>query len=675
MKAPTQLEGALRKSVVDTLRFLAADGVEKANSGHPGAPMGQADIAHVLWHEFLRFDPSDPQWPARDRFVLSCGHASMLLYSLLHLWGFPVSMDDLKRFRQWGSITPGHPESHMTPGVEATTGPLGQGVANSVGMALAARMLGARLDAGGFRVMPQRVFALCSDGDLMEGISSEAASLAGHWRLGNLVWLYDDNGITIDGATELSFSEDVARRFEGFGWRTLRADGHDHASIRAALQAATADEARPTLILCRTRIGYGAPTKEDTAKAHGAPLGPDELRGAKDRLQWTAPHEHFHVPAEVGAFYAAAIDAKKAERAEYERGLAAWRAAHPEQAALYDRLFTGGVPADLWAALVAAAPKAGATRKMSGAVLKKAAELLPGLVGGSADLTESNSLEFAHGLVGAPDGGKKHTFSYAGRQMHFGIREHAMGAITNGMLRHGGLRPFSGTFLVFSDYMRPSVRLAALSELPNIFIFSHDSVFLGEDGPTHQPVEHHWALRHIPGLAYWRPADGLEVAMAWAWALESRHRPAAIALTRQNVPAIERPAGFDPRDALRGGYVVSDSPDPDVILVGTGSELQLCVAAADALRAEGRRPRVVSMPCWNLFAEQEAAWRESVLPAGHARVVSVEAGITLPWRAVGATLTLGIDRFGASAPFDALAENFGLTAEQVTRRVREWLES
>lgn len=688
MMPPKHPDESLYRTVAHTIRMLAADAIEQADSGHPGAPLGQADLALVLWTEFLRFDPDDPEWPARDRFVLSCGHASMLLYALLHLWGYDLPLEEIRRFRQWGSRTPGHPESHLTPGVEVTTGPLGQGVANSVGLALAAKMLGARLDTDDFRVMPQRVFALCSDGDLMEGIASEAASLAGHWRLSNLVWLYDDNGITIDGETELAFTEDVAARFTGFGWRIQRADGHDPASVRRALQRAVAEAERPTLVICRTHIGYGSPNKVDTAAVHGAPLGPKELAATKERLGWPADPP-FLVPDEVRAFFAAAREAKKAERARWAEGFAEWRARHPEKAALYDRLFAAEAPADLWKALVEATPAAGATRKLSGAALAKAAELIPGLVGGSADLTGSNNVEIGQipveggapgsaepsGLVGSPRVGERRRFSYRGRQIHFGIREHAMGAIANGMVRHGGLRPFCGTFLVFSDYMRPAVRLAALSELPTIFVFTHDSVFLGEDGPTHQPVEHHWALRHIPGLVYFRPADGLETAMAWAWALRSTRTPVALGLTRQGVPAVDRPAGFDPRAVWRGGYVLRDAPDPDVILVGTGSELHLCVAAADALSAEGRRPRVVSMPSWDLFEQQDAAYRDSVVPADHPRVVTVEAGITLPWRALTgrAGLNIGIDRFGASAPHEVLAEQFGLTPAAVTDRIRAWL--
>ncbi len=668
-----ELTPALRRQAADTIRMLAADAIEKANSGHPGAPMGQADLALVLWHEFLRFDPADPSWTARDRFVLSCGHASMLLYSLLHLWGFEVSMDDLEAFRQWDSITPGHPEVGMTPGVEVTTGPLGQGVANSVGMAIAARMVAERLAVEGeaFQPMTQRVFALCGDGDLMEGISSEAASLAGHWRLDNLVWLYDDNRITIDGSTDITFTEDVGGRFSAAGWAVLRADGHDADSVRDALHHAVAAD-RPALVICRTHIGKGAPNKVDTSGVHGSPLGASELEATRAALGW--PAERFHVGDDVRRFFSEAATAKRAERAAWDEAFAAWRARNPEQAALYDALWGGPADAGLWERLLEATPAAGATRKLSQAAINEAVRHLPSLVGGSADLAGSNGTVIkGGGFVGHPDAGDP-GFSFAGRQIHFGIREHAMGAITNGMLLHGGLRPFAATFLVFSDYVRPSLRLAALSHLPNVFVFTHDSVFLGEDGPTHQAVEHHWALRIIPGMRYFRPADGVETAMAWGWALQQGKHPVSLGLTRQGLPAIERRADFDPRDVWRGAYAVNDCPNPEAVLVGVGSELHLCTGAAAALSAEGRRIRVVSMPCFELFAELPAAERAALLPPG-VPVATVEAGVTAPWTAVSGLdgLRIGIDRFGASAPAEVLAEKLGLTVAQVSARVREWL--
>lgn len=666
----------LRSQVVNTIRMLSADAVQAANSGHPGAPMGQADLAFVLWHEFLRFDPSDPAWPARDRFVLSCGHASMLLYSLLHLWGFDLPLSEIKNFRQWDSKTPGHPEVGHTPGVEVTTGPLGQGVANSVGMALAARMLAGRIgdEETSFDVMGQRVFALCSDGDLMEGIASEAASMAGHWKLDNLIWLWDDNKITIDGSTALTFTEDVAARFEGMGWRVLHTDGHDHDAIRVALAHATTPDGRPTLIVCRTHIGYGSPNKVDTSGAHGSPLGDSELALTKQNLGWPES-PRFLIPDEVKAFFQSAIAEKKAARAAWDAGFNDWRAQRPDRAEMYDWLWSDEVPAGLWKTLVDAAPATGATRKISNAVINAALQAVPALVGGSADLAGSNGMNLSHGAVGHPE--RAGDASFAGRKIHFGIREHAMGAVTNGMLLHGGLRPFSGTFLVFSDYMRPAIRLAALSQLRNVFVYTHDSVFLGEDGPTHQPVEHHWALRTIPGLEYFRPADGVEVAMTWAWALQKAKGPVAMSLTRQGVPAIERLEGFDPRDVWKGGYVVRDAVNPQVIFVGTGSELSLCVAAAEQLGKHGVTTRVVSMPCVERFEAQPEAYRDAILPIKHRRIVTIEAGITAPWKAFAGRrgLTIGIDRFGASAPAAELAEQFGLTTASVVKRVRRWLDA
>jgi transketolase len=661
-----QLTPALRRQICDTIRMLAADGVEKANSGHPGAPMGQADIAFVLWHEFLRFDPTQPAWWARDRFVLSCGHASMLLYSMLHLWGFDVSMDDLKSFRQWDSITPGHPEVGLTPGVETTTGPLGQGVANSVGMALAARMLAARVGTDDFNVVPQRVFAMCGDGDLMEGISSEAASLAGHWGLSNLIWLYDDNKISIDGSTEIAFTEDVAERFEAFGWNVFYADGHDHEEIRVALRQATRQREKPSLVVCRTHIGHGSPNKHDTAGVHGSPLGAKEMAATRAALGW--PEATFHIPDDVRAFFAAARQDKIQARVAWEAGHHDWARRNPDPAALLDLLMRNRAPDDLAETLLAAVPAAGATRKLSGAAISAAAKAMPGLVGGSADLTESNGIEM-HGHGAFQEDNPK------GRLVHYGIREHAMGAINNGILLHGGFRVFGGTFLVFADYLRPAVRLAALSHLPNVFVLTHDSVFLGEDGPTHQPIEHLWALRLIPGVIEFRPADGVEVAMAWTFALTRARGPVALALTRQNLPAVQRPASFTPTDVLKGGYVVREAASPDVVFVGTGSELQLCLAAADALSAEGKSARVISMPSVNLFLQQPAEYRDALIPPGHPAVVSVEAGVTLPWKALTGLggVNVGVDRFGASAPAGVLAEKFGLTAAAVTARVQAHL--
>lgn len=661
----------LRDNLSATIRMLAADAVEKANSGHPGAPMGQADLALVLWDEFLRFDPDAPHWPGRDRFVLSCGHASMLQYALLHLFGFGLTIDDLKSFRQWGSLTPGHPEVGHTDGVEVTTGPLGQGIANSVGMAIAAKMAEARFETGdGFNPASKTIYAICSDGDLMEGISSEAASIAGHWRLSNLVWLYDDNRITIDGSTDLAFSENVALRFESMGWRVIKVDGHSADEVRGALKDAGNDAVYPTLVICRTHIGYGSPNKVDTSASHGAPLGSDELANTRSSLGWE--HEPFEVPTEVRAYFEKSQSRKRSEAAEWRAEFESWSARHPSLRRSFDDSLSGTVPHELAEKLLAAVPESGATRKLSAAAISEASKYLPTLVGGSADLTGSNgALIKETGIVGRPDYPGQN-FSFSGRQMYFGIREHAMGAITNGMLLHGGFRPFGATFLVFSDYCRPAIRLAALSKLPNIFVFTHDSIFLGEDGPTHQPVEHHWALRIIPDLAYFRPADGVEVAMSWQYALSQNHRPVAFGLTRQGLPALERSA-TTPQDVLRGGYILNADEDSQLTLIATGSEVHIAVESAEALRRDGHRVRVVSMPCVDLFLEQEKSYQSTVL--GNGMRVSIEAGSTHPWAQFTGLngLNIGIDTFGASAPAPVLAEEFGLTAALVTEKIRKHL--
>jgi transketolase len=656
------LDPKLAAQAVNTIKFLAVDAVEQANSGHPGMPMGAADATFVLWSRYLRFDPKAPDWPDRDRFVLSAGHGSMLLYALLHLTGYDLPLDEIRNFRQWGSRTPGHPEFGHTPGVEATTGPLGQGVGNAVGMALAGRMLSARFHRSGeFEPVRQRVFALASDGDLMEGVSGEASSLAGHLKLGNLIVLYDDNRITIEGRTDLTFTEDVVRRYEAYGWQASRCDGHDHEALATAIDAALADSERPSLIACRTRIAHGAPTKQDTSDSHGAPLGADEVRAAKEQAGW--PGEAFHIPQEVAAFFRARGQKGTAEHGEWERGFASWRAEHPDLAAAWDALHDQTVPADIAEQLMRDAPAGdGATRGHGGVVLQHAATLVPSLVGGSADLGPSNKSEIKGSPV-VPEG----------RNFHFGVREHAMGAVVNGMLYHGAFRPFGATFLVFADYMRPPMRMAALAGLPAIYVFTHDSIFVGEDGPTHEPIEHAFSLRLIPGLHLFRPADGLETALAWGMALERKDGPTAILLTRQKLPAIERAPGelSDPR---RGAYLVAGDAEPDAVAVATGSELHLAVAARATLAAEGKKINVVSAPCLELFDEQDAGYRARLFPRG-VPIVSVEAGSSGPWKAITGLdgLNLGIDHYGASAPAGVLAEKFGFTAEAVTRRIREWL--
>ncbi len=646
------------EKTVRTVQFLSVDAVEKANSGHPGTPMALAGIAVEIFSRHLRFDPRDPEWPNRDRFVLSCGHASMLLYSLLHLAGYDLSLDELIAFRQWGSKTPGHPELGHTPGVETTTGPLGQGLGNAVGLALASKMMAARVNRPGSTVVDYRVFVLASDGDIMEGVASEASSLAGHLGLGNLVVVYDDNQITIDGTTDLSLSEDVARRYEAYGWSVCHVDGHDPAAVRVALDAAVADETRPSLVVARTHIAIGAPTKQDTPDAHGAPLGAAEVEGTKKNAAW--PLEAFHVPAGARELFAAAVEKNRALREEWRRALAALDA---DRRAVWDAHLGCPVPGDLYAQLVAAAPtKKDATRGHASAVEQRAAALVPSLVGGSADLAGSCKTTIK-------GGGDVKRGEFGGRNLHYGIREHAMGAVSNGLAISGFFVPFGSTFLVFSDYMRPSVRLAALMQQRAVFVFTHDSIFLGEDGPTHQPVEHVWALRLIPNLDVVRPADAIECAAAWAHALTRTSGPTALALSRQNVPVLERPAGFDPNVILDGGYVLSDVASPAVTLIASGSEVGLALGAKSILDARGTPARVVSMPCLEAFLRLPAERQEAVL--GRAPRVSMEAGRTLPWRGIVGSggLTLGIDRFGASAPAERLATELGFTPESVAQRV------
>jgi transketolase len=671
----TRLSPALRARIENTIRFLAVDAVERARSGHPGAPMGLAAAAFELWNDHLRFDPSDPGWTLRDRFVLSNGHASMLLYSLLHLFGFDVSIDDLKRFRQLGSKTPGHPEYGHTPGVETTTGPLGQGFANGVGMALAARLVRARFGAGGDGPGNHFVYGIVSDGDLMEGISAEAGSLAGHLGLGNLIYLYDDNHVTIDGPTELAFSEDVARRFEAQRWHVQKVDGLDVRRLSRALAAARAETERPSLVLLRTTIGYGAPNLAGQSKTHGAPLGAEETRAAKEAAGWPLEPD-FLVPDDVRGFFARRIAAKRAERDELDARFASWRETQPALADAYDALREKRLPAGLGAALAAGLEgQKAATRKHSGAVIQKAAAALPWLIGGSADLAESN----ATGIKGGGNVGPAAAAGedrFAGRNLHFGIREHAMGGISNGIALDGSFVPFAATFLIFSDYMRPSIRLASLMGLRTIYVFTHDSIFLGEDGPTHQPIEHLDALRAIPRLTLFRPADGVETAMAWAWALEHAQGPVAFALTRQDVAPLARPAGFHPEDVWRGGYAVLEpSGPPDVVLLATGSEVGLACEAASKLAADRIATRVVSMPSLERFAEQPESYRRALVPDEHTPVVAIEAARGESFRRwVGSRgLVCGIDRFGASAPIGALAEYFGFTPDRIAERVRQHL--
>ncbi len=662
------IDSNLTRRAVNTIKFLAVDAVERANSGHPGLPMGAADAAFVLWTRFLRHDPSAPTWADRDRFVLSAGHGCMLLYALLHLSGYDLPLSELKSFRQWDSKTPGHPEFGLTPGVEATTGPLGQGVGNAVGMALAARMLAARFNGkDGFDPISHRVFVLASDGDLMEGLSGEASSLAGHLGLGNLIMLYDDNHISIEGDTKLAFTEDVGRRYEGYGWHTQRVDGHDHEALERAIEAAMAEKERPSWIGCRTHIAHGAPTKQGTADSHGSPLGADEVRATKENSDWPLEPDFF-IPDEVKAFFKARAEEGRALRTAWEQRFEAWRQRDSDRAGLWDVVWRRGAPGDITERLLRDAPMDdGATRAHSSAVLQKAAEHVPSLVGGSADLAPSTKTI----IKSSPSITRE---DFQGRTLHFGVREHAMGAMLNGMLYHGSFRPYGATFLIFSDYMRPSVRLAALSHLPAIYVFTHDSIFVGEDGPTHEPIEHAFALRLIPNLHVFRPADGLETALAWGMALERTDGPTALLLTRQKLPAIEREATGELADPRRGAYLVAGEGRPDAVVAGTGSELQLAVAARKELAGEGKNLHVVSVPCLEIFRQQDPAYRKQLFPAG-VPVATIEAGRTEPWRSLTGPdgLCIGIDRFGASAPADVVAETLGITPDHVTSRIREWL--
>lgn len=659
--SPKQIELA-----VNTIKTLSIDAVEKANSGHPGTPMALANIAVELMTRYLRYDPTDPGWIGRDRFVLSAGHASMLVYSMLHLGGYDLAMSELESFRQWGTRTPGHPEHTHTPGVETTTGPLGQGVGNAVGFALAAKLKAARF---GPLFDAIRVFCIASDGDVMEGVSGEASSLAGHLGLSNLVMFWDDNRITIEGETNLAFSEDVAKRYEAYGWFVQHVDGHDHAQIRAAVDAALAQKDRPSFIAARTHIAHGSPNAQDTAEAHGAPLGKEEIALTKEAIGWDAD-KHFYVPEEVYALFRDRAEDNRRDKRAWEEQLDALRKQDPALSAKLDAFEARHVPEDLYEHLVLNLPdKDDATRGLSNTIQQIVAEKVPSLIGGSADLAPSTKT-----LI--KKSGSIARASFEGRNLHFGIREHGMGAICNGLALSGGVIPYGATFLVFSDYMRPSVRLSALGDLQCIWIYTHDSIFLGEDGPTHQPVEHVWSLREIPNLAVVRPADALETAAAWAIALSRKSAPTAFALTRQKVPAIQRDAGFDPKEVLRGAYVAQEASSgaPDVVIIATGSEVHLATGARERLEKSGKKVRVVSAPCLEVFEAQDAAYRDAVVPPG-AKRVSIEAGVTSPWRRwVGdAGLTIGVDRFGASAPDKVLAKELGLTVDAVTERIERWL--
>ena len=670
----------LEELCVNTIRFLAVDAVEKAKSGHPGTPMGMADMAFVLWTEFMRHDPNAPHWTNRDRFVLSAGHASMLLYSLLHLTGYPdMTMDELQHFRQWGSKTAGHPEYGHATGIEVTTGPLGQGIAHAVGMALAAKMMAARFNTDDpFKPVDHYIYGICSDGDLEEGISHEAASLAGHLGLGNLIFFYDDNNISIEGETRLSFSEDVRKRFESYGWHVLKIDGHDRDAVRKALRRAQKETSKPTMIIARTVIGWGSPKFHGTARAHGEPLGADEVKATKAALGW--PEEPaFFVSDEVRAEFARKMKKLIRARKTWDKGYEGWRSRNPQLAQEWDGYWSHTLPDGFEAQLVEAgkSDKAIATRALSGQVIQKLASFAPFVIGGSADLAPStNTLIKDATSVERPKGEEGHAPKFdifKGRNLHFGIREHGMGAIVNGLTLYGSWRAYGATFLIFSDYMRASVRIACLMNIPSIFVYTHDSVFLGEDGPTHQPIEHLWSLRYIPNMTLFRPSDGAETAMAWAWAVAKAQGPTVIVLTRQKLEPLPHGEGFDPHQVWRGAYVLDGYADGDFTLIATGSETPLAVKTADLLRGEGVRARVVSAPCLDLFDRQPVDYQNEVL-GDRSKIVAIEAGRSNGWYQYvnHDALVIGIDTFGHSAPYEQIAEHLGFTPEKVAARIREW---
>ena len=666
---------------IDTIRTLAMDAVQKAKSGHPGTPMALAPVVYTLWQDILRYDPADPTWPNRDRFVLSVGHASMLLYALIHLTGIrkidengptaapALTLEDLKQFRQLGSLTPGHPEYRYTSGVETTTGPLGQGVANSVGMAMAQRWFAARYNKPGYPLYDYRIYAVCGDGDMMEGVSSEAASTAGHLKLSNLVWIYDSNHITIEGDTNLAFDENVGTRFQGYGWNVLHVDdANDTAAVLGSLQNAEGITDRPTMIIVHSIIGYGAPKKQGTREAHGEPLGPDEVTAAKTFYGWP-PDAQFLVPPSVPEHFQAKMGARGHQlRHAWMDLLAKYRTEYPDLAAELDMMDRHHLP-NGWDADIPefpADPKGIASRDSSQKVLNAIAPHVPWLIGGAADLAPSTKSNMT--FQGA---GSFEADNYAGRNLHFGIREHAMGSICNGMAL-SGMRVYGSGFLIFSDYMKPPIRLAAIMELPVLYIFTHDSIGVGEDGPTHQPVEQLIALRAIPGMIVLRPADANEVAESWRVAMTSRHHPVAFALSRQALPTLDRTRYAAARGTAKGAYVLASAPDPKVILIGTGSEVSLCVGAYEALQAEGIPARVVSMPSWELFEQQDQAYQDEVLPPTVQGRVAVEQGSVIGWdRYVGrGGAIIGMHTFGASAPAAALATKFGFTPEKVLDAAR-----
>jgi len=676
----------VEKKCIDTIRFLAADAIEKAKSGHPGMPLGAAAAAFTLWTKHLKHNPKNPQWPDRDRFVLSSGHASMLLYSLLHLTGYDLTLDDIKNFRQWGSLTPGHPEYKHTPGVEVTTGPLGQGLANAVGMAIAEAQLGARFNRDGAKLVDHFTYVMTSDGDMMEGVASEACSLAGHLRLGKLIVLYDDNKVTLAGSAALSFTENIELRFKSYGWQVQTVkDGNDVAAIDRAIKKAKKDTDRPSLICVQSTIGYGAPCKQGSCEAHGSPLGADELKGAKAALGWPA-EPSFFVPDEARKLFRKALTRGKKFENKWQDDLNAFKQAQPAIAAEFLRTLNGEMPADWEAALTEfpAGSKDIATRKASESVIQAIAAKIPEFAGGSADLNPSTftwlkglgdfqspttSSAGLHGMVGGP-------WSYAGRNIHFGVREHAMGSIAVGMALHGGIIPYTATFLPFADYMRPPMRLAALMGVRTIFVFTHDSIGVGEDGPTHQPIEQIMNLRQVPNMTVIRPADANETVEAWRLALSNTKGPTTLVFSRQNLPVLDRSVCNAASGTRRGGYILwESSANPELILIATGSEVSMTLTAARKLAAEDINVRMVSLPSWEIFDRQPQEYRDSVLPPAITARISVEAGIKLGWEHyVGLSgKIIGMDSFGASAPGPVLYEKFGFTVDKIIAAAEELL--
>lgn len=648
-----------------TVRTLSIDAIQKANSGHPGLPLGAADFTSVLWANYLRCNPRDPAWINRDRFVLSAGHGCMLLYSLLNIFGYDVPMSQLEQFRQWDSITPGHPEFGITAGVECTTGPLGQGAANSVGLALSGKMLAARY---GEDLFNYNVYSLVSDGDLMEGVAAEAGSLAGHLKLNNLIYLYDDNNISLAGETSLCFTESVAQRYESYGWFVQTCDGHNMAEVSACLDKALAQQERPSLICCKTVLGYGSPNKKNTHEAHGAPLGPDEVKATKRNLGWPEDAQ-FLVPEDVKAFIAGQMEEKRAEYDRWQASYASWQQAHPELAVQLTAQLNRTVPVELRDELLATFKdaKKDATRNLSGKAIQVIAKHLPGFVGGSADLDPSTKTAIAGGGRVGYDG-------FQGKNIHFGVREHAMGSMANGLSYTKAWIPYTATFLVFSDYMRPAMRVGAISHLQSLYLFTHDSFWVGEDGPTHEPIEHIMSLRLIPNLFVFRPADGVEVAMCYYAALQRHNGPSTLMFSRQNLEVLERPEVFVADDVLKGGYEVKVIAEPDLVVVATGSEVATVVEAAKSLDAAGIKTRVVSMPCVELFRTQDQSYQDALLPRG-VKLAVVEAGTTIGWSSLlqRELLPIGIDHYGASAPGEVLAEKFGFTASSIASRLQQYV--